>query len=133
MTGNFEGRKLIVVGGSSGMGKATAASVIADGGSAVIIGRDQGRVDETVAELGKQGKAWGITADLADQVRSTPSSGSWPRRTRTHHSWLTPRASSSRGQRDATLRLESHSEHPCDSASALETPVGGQVDMLGSP
>ena len=57
MTGNFEGRKLIVVGGSSGMGKATAASVIADGGSAVIIGRDQGRVDETVAELGKQGKA----------------------------------------------------------------------------
>jgi hypothetical protein len=33
MTGNFEGRKLI------------------------IIGRDQGRVDETVAELGKQGKA----------------------------------------------------------------------------
>jgi NAD(P)-dependent dehydrogenase (short-subunit alcohol dehydrogenase family) len=87
MTGNFEGRKLIVVGGSSGMGKATAASVIAGGGSTVIIGRDQGRVDETVAELGKQGKAWGITADLADRARSTPSSGSWPRRTRTHHSW----------------------------------------------
>ena len=34
MTGNFEGRKLIVVGGSSGMGKATAASVIAGGGRA---------------------------------------------------------------------------------------------------
>jgi NAD(P)-dependent dehydrogenase (short-subunit alcohol dehydrogenase family) len=49
------------------MGKGTAADVIAGGGSAVIIGRDQARVDETVAELGKQGPAWGITADLADR------------------------------------------------------------------
>jgi NAD(P)-dependent dehydrogenase (short-subunit alcohol dehydrogenase family) len=67
MTSGFEARKVVVVGGSSGMGKGTAADVIAGGGSAVIIGRDQARVDETVAELGKQGPAWGITADLADR------------------------------------------------------------------
>ena len=67
MSGTFEGRKLVVVGGSSGMGKETAADVVAGGGSAVIIGRDQARVDETVVELGKQGPAWGITADLADR------------------------------------------------------------------
>ena len=67
MTSAFEGRKLVVVGGSSGMGKGTAADVVAGGGSAVIIGREQARVDETVAELGKQGTAWGITADLADR------------------------------------------------------------------
>ena len=67
MSGTFEGRKLVVVGGSSGMGKETATDVVAGGGSAVIIGRDQARVDETVAELGKQGPAWGITADLADR------------------------------------------------------------------
>jgi NAD(P)-dependent dehydrogenase (short-subunit alcohol dehydrogenase family) len=67
MTSGFEGRKLVVVGGSSGMGKGTAADVVAGGGSAVIIGRDKARVDETVAELGKQGPAWGITADLADR------------------------------------------------------------------
>jgi NAD(P)-dependent dehydrogenase (short-subunit alcohol dehydrogenase family) len=67
MTSAFEGRKLVVVGGSSGMGKGTAADVVAGGGSAVIIGRDQARVDETVAELGKEGPAWGITADLADR------------------------------------------------------------------
>jgi NAD(P)-dependent dehydrogenase (short-subunit alcohol dehydrogenase family) len=67
MSGTFEGRKLVVVGGSSGMGKETAADVVAGGGSAVIIGRDKARVDETVAELGKQGPAWGITADLADR------------------------------------------------------------------
>lgn len=67
MSGTFEGRKLVVVGGSSGMGKETAADVVAGGGSAVIIGRDQPRVDETVAELCKQGPAWGIIADLADR------------------------------------------------------------------
>jgi len=67
MSGTFEGRKLVVIGGSSGMGKETAADVVAGGGSAVIIGRDQARVDETVVELGKQGPAWGITADLADR------------------------------------------------------------------
>jgi hypothetical protein len=53
MTGSFEGCKVVDVGGSSGMG------------NAVIIGRNEARVDETVAELGKQGTAWGITADLA--------------------------------------------------------------------
>jgi short-subunit dehydrogenase len=52
------------------MGLATmAADVVAGGGSAVIVGRDQARVDETVAELGKQGSAWGITADLADRAQ----------------------------------------------------------------
>lgn len=64
---HFQGRKLVVVGGSSGMGKDAAAQVVAHGGSAVIVGRDQSRVDETVTELGKQGSAWGITADLADR------------------------------------------------------------------
>jgi NAD(P)-dependent dehydrogenase (short-subunit alcohol dehydrogenase family) len=34
----FEGQKLVVVGGSSGMGRDTAADVVAAGGSAVIIG-----------------------------------------------------------------------------------------------
>lgn len=52
MTGSFEDREVIVVGGSSGMDKSTAAGVVAGGGSAAIMGRDQARVDETVAELG---------------------------------------------------------------------------------
>jgi hypothetical protein len=34
----FAGQKLVVVGGSSGMGRQTAADVVAAGGSAVIIG-----------------------------------------------------------------------------------------------
>src|SRR5690242_21410041 len=69
MTHHFTGRKLIVVGGSSGMGKEAAADVVASGGSVVIVGREQARVDETVAELSKDGPAFGITADLADRAQ----------------------------------------------------------------
>jgi NAD(P)-dependent dehydrogenase (short-subunit alcohol dehydrogenase family) len=67
MTETFDGRKLIVNGGSSGMGRQTAEDVVAAGGSAVIVGRDQERVDETVMALSAKGQAWGITADLADR------------------------------------------------------------------
>jgi NAD(P)-dependent dehydrogenase (short-subunit alcohol dehydrogenase family) len=63
----FEGQKLVVVGGSSGMGRDTAADVVAAGGSAVIIGQDQDRVDDTVQELAKDGTAYGITAELTDR------------------------------------------------------------------
>jgi len=64
---DFSGQKLVVVGGSSGMGRDTAADVVAGGGSAVIIGQEQDRVDDTVETLGKDGLAYGITADLADR------------------------------------------------------------------
>lgn len=67
MSQTFEGRKLVVVGGSSGMGRQTAADVVARGGSAVVVGRNPDRVDETVQALSMGGKAWGITADLADR------------------------------------------------------------------
>src|SRR5690242_6358082 len=69
MAGRFAGRKLIAVGGSSGMGRQNAADVVAEGGSVVIIGRDKRRVDETVAELSTNGQAVGITADLADRAQ----------------------------------------------------------------
>ena len=67
MSANFEGSKLVVVGGSSGMGRETASDVVAGGGSAVIIGLDPAKVDDTVKTLGKDGPVWGITADLADR------------------------------------------------------------------
>lgn len=68
---SFAGRKLIAIGGSSGMGRQAAADVVEAGGSAVIIGRNADRVAETVDLLSRSGKAWGITADLAnrDKVR----------------------------------------------------------------
>jgi NAD(P)-dependent dehydrogenase (short-subunit alcohol dehydrogenase family) len=65
--GVFAGQKLVVVGGSSGMGQQTAADVVAAGGSAVIIGDHADKVGETVKTLSKDGKAYGITADLSDR------------------------------------------------------------------
>jgi NAD(P)-dependent dehydrogenase (short-subunit alcohol dehydrogenase family) len=63
----FAGQKLVVVGGSSGMGQQTAADVVAAGGSAVIIADGAAKVDETVKLLSEHGKAYGITADLTDR------------------------------------------------------------------
>jgi NAD(P)-dependent dehydrogenase (short-subunit alcohol dehydrogenase family) len=67
MSRNFEGQKVIVVGGSSGMGMSTAEQIVAGGGSAVIIGRDPARVDGVVKGLDAAGRAWGITAELTDR------------------------------------------------------------------
>ena len=66
----FAGQKLVVVGGSSGMGRQTAEDVVAAGGSAVIIGQDPGKVDDTVQTLAKDGEALGITADLTDRLQA---------------------------------------------------------------
>ena len=62
----FAGQKLVVVGGSSGMGRQTAADV---DGSAVIIGDDASKVDDTVQALAKDGTANGISADLTDRMQ----------------------------------------------------------------
>jgi len=66
----FKGQKLVVVGGSSGMGQQTAIDVVAAGGSAVIIGEDQAKVSDTVKMLSESGMgmAYGITADLTDRM-----------------------------------------------------------------
>jgi NAD(P)-dependent dehydrogenase (short-subunit alcohol dehydrogenase family) len=66
----FAGQKLIVVGGSSGMGRQTAADVVAAGGSAVIIAENAAKVDDTVRTLAKEGTAYGITADLTDRMQA---------------------------------------------------------------
>ena len=66
----FAGHKLVVVGGSSGMGRQTAADVVAAGGSAVIIAEDSGKVEDTVRTLAKDGSAYGITADLTDRMQA---------------------------------------------------------------
>jgi len=65
----FAGQKLVVVGGTSGMGWQTAADVVAAGGSAVVIGDHQGKVDDTVKSLSKDGTAYGVTADLTDRMQ----------------------------------------------------------------
>ncbi|MGP0225265.1 SDR family NAD(P)-dependent oxidoreductase [Paenarthrobacter sp. NCHU4564] len=65
---DFSGRKLIVVGGSSGMGYAVAEQVVTAGGTAVIIGRDQRKLDDATSALAQKGDVFAIQADLADDA-----------------------------------------------------------------
>lgn len=66
---HFEAKKVIVVGGSAGMGQQVAIDVVDHGGSAVTVGHSKARVDDTVAELtSRRGQAWGVAADLTDRA-----------------------------------------------------------------
>jgi NAD(P)-dependent dehydrogenase (short-subunit alcohol dehydrogenase family) len=67
MTTGFEGKKVIVIGGSAGMGRQAALDVVQAGGSAVVVGRDSTRVRETQDTLSAHGKAYGLTADLSNR------------------------------------------------------------------
>ena len=68
MSTGFNGKKVIVIGGSAGMGRQAAIDIVSAGGSAVIVGRDSDRVAETVSTLGATGKAYGVTAELTDRA-----------------------------------------------------------------
>lgn len=65
---DFTGRKVVVIGGTSGMGLASARRVLEGGGSAVVTGRSQASADKAAAELADFGKAVGLAADLFDRA-----------------------------------------------------------------
>ena len=69
MTDRFTGRKLVVTGGSSGMGLATAATVVAEGGAVVLVGRNQTKLDEAVQRLGGGANVATIAGDLKDPAQ----------------------------------------------------------------
>src|SRR6201992_1134615 len=64
MATGFEGKKVIVIGGSAGMGRQAALDVVQAGGTAVVVGRDSSRVRETQDALSAHGKAYGLTGAL---------------------------------------------------------------------
>ena len=68
MTRPFEGKQLVVAGGSSGMGLETARLVIQGGGKAILIGRDAARNARAVAGLDAPGRAVAITADIGREA-----------------------------------------------------------------
>lgn len=62
----FTGQKIIVVGGTSGIGKAVTQLVISNGGSAVVIGSRQSKLQSAVEELSQYGSVVGELANIAD-------------------------------------------------------------------
>ena len=66
MSQAFANQKLIVIGGTSGIGKATAKLVVEQDGTAVIIGRNPEKLDNAIADLSNYGKVIGIQSDITD-------------------------------------------------------------------
>ncbi|MEU8138804.1 SDR family oxidoreductase [Streptodolium elevatio] len=64
---NVNGQRIVVMGGSSGIGEAAATRFAADGGEVVVTGRDQERLDAAVRRIG--GKAAGHRLDGADPAQ----------------------------------------------------------------
>ncbi len=66
MNADLQGKKLIVIGGTSGIGKAVASSLLRNGGSAVIVGRREAKVEEATMELRSYGEVSGLPADITE-------------------------------------------------------------------
>ena len=62
----FEEKIVLITGGSSGMGKATAERVAREGATTIITGRTQEKLDRAVEELGEHGTVEAIQSDAAD-------------------------------------------------------------------
>ncbi|MBP0595313.1 SDR family oxidoreductase [Paraburkholderia sp. LEh10] len=65
MSNQFKGKKLLVIGGTSGMGLQTARLVLAEGGSAVIVGHRADKAEAAHKELAALGPVVALTADLS--------------------------------------------------------------------
>lgn len=60
----FTGKTVLITGGTSGMGLATAHRLITEGAHVIVTGRTRARVDTAVRQLGPS--ASGVVADAAD-------------------------------------------------------------------
>lgn len=59
-------RVYVITGGTSGLGRATAEALVADGAHVVVSSRDSSKVERAVDELGGAPVARGVVADNAD-------------------------------------------------------------------
>jgi NAD(P)-dependent dehydrogenase (short-subunit alcohol dehydrogenase family) len=66
MSQDFFGQKLIVVGGTSGIGQASARQVLAGGGSVVLVGQRVEKLQAAVHELQAYGNVVGESANISD-------------------------------------------------------------------
>lgn len=67
MSNQFKGKKLLVIGGTSGIGKAVALLVLEQGGKVVIVGRHPEKTERACKELLAFGDVSALTADIASE------------------------------------------------------------------
>ena len=66
----FTGQVALITAGASGIGKATAEIMAAEGGTVVLVDTDEGRMDKVVAALRDAGgRAHGVRADALDAAQ----------------------------------------------------------------
>ena len=63
------GKKALITGGNSGIGLATARLFVAEGAQVAITGRDPKTLDEALAELGPNARAYRVEVTNADDRR----------------------------------------------------------------
>jgi len=66
MTSSLQDAVVVVLGGTSGIGLATAALAQSEGARVTVAGRDQARLADALQQLG--GAARGVTLDVADEA-----------------------------------------------------------------
>jgi NAD(P)-dependent dehydrogenase (short-subunit alcohol dehydrogenase family) len=63
-TNTFKGKTALILGGTSGMGKATAKLLLQSGARVLVAGKTPEHIDAAVAELRKEGPVQGLKVDL---------------------------------------------------------------------
>jgi NAD(P)-dependent dehydrogenase (short-subunit alcohol dehydrogenase family) len=66
---HLNGKRILVTGASSGIGRAVAIACARAGASLVLTGRDRERLESTLAELGAGGEHLVLPADLTDAAQ----------------------------------------------------------------
>jgi NAD(P)-dependent dehydrogenase (short-subunit alcohol dehydrogenase family) len=66
---SFDGKTIVITGGSSGIGLATAGAAIAKGAEVVITGRDRERLDRALSQLGSRARGFAVDASDEKAVR----------------------------------------------------------------
>ncbi|MEM9510880.1 MAG: SDR family NAD(P)-dependent oxidoreductase, partial [Cyanobacteria bacterium P01_E01_bin.35] len=66
MNQTFVGQKIIIVGGTSGIGKEIARSLLSAGVTAVLIGSREAKLKDAVNELSQYGTVFGELANISD-------------------------------------------------------------------
>jgi NAD(P)-dependent dehydrogenase (short-subunit alcohol dehydrogenase family) len=73
---DFNGKSVLITGGSRGLGRALALRLSAEGAKVAMVARRQEELDEVVKEVRKQGGiAFGIVADVGDKESVYPIVG----------------------------------------------------------
>ena len=72
----LSGKRALVTGSSLGIGRAIAEDLLAEGASVIINSRDQGRVDQAIAEMSDAGDVSGCAAD-SRWSRSASAAALW--------------------------------------------------------